>query len=86
MAHGSVTWKLLRETVQYPPDAGAGYKVWYYPTAFAIDFNAPGGTDNLWLVDYENKGNWLMTGVWKTTDRGVNWRRVKQLTHATDVI
>jgi hypothetical protein len=85
VAHGSTTWTLLRGTVHYPTDADAGYKVWYYPTAFAIDFNAPNGTDNLWMVDYENKGNWLMTGVWKTTDRGVNWRRVKQLTHATDI-
>ena len=26
-----------------------------------------------------------MTGVWKSTDRGANWKRVKQLTHATDI-
>jgi photosystem II stability/assembly factor-like uncharacterized protein len=85
VANASQTWTLLRGTVHYPTDADAGYKLWYYPTAFAIDFDAPNGTDNLWMVDYENKGNWLMTGVWKTTDRGANWRRVKQLTHATDI-
>lgn len=82
---GSTTWQLLRGTVNYPPDADAGYKLWYYPTAFAIDFNTAQGTENLWLVDYENKGNWLMTGVWKSTNRGTTWDRVKQLTHPMDV-
>jgi hypothetical protein len=83
--NGSNTWTLLRGTVNYPPDADPGYKLWWYPTAFAVDFNAPVGQENLWLVDYENKGNWLMTGVWKSTNRGTTWDRVLQLTHATDV-
>lgn len=83
--NGSSTWQLLRGTVNYPPGADAGYKVWYYPTAFAIDFNAPLGTENLWLADYENKGNWLMTGIWKSTDRGATWDRVLQMTHAMDI-
>jgi photosystem II stability/assembly factor-like uncharacterized protein len=82
VANGSTTWKLLRGTVNYPADADAGYKLWYYPTAFAIDFNNP---NTIWLVDYENKGNWLMTGAWKTTDGGVTWNRKKQFTHATDI-
>lgn len=85
VSNGNTTWQLLRGTVNYPPDADPGYKLWYYPTAFAIDFHAPNGTSNLWLADYENKGNWLMTGIWKSTDRGATWNRMKQLTHATDV-
>jgi photosystem II stability/assembly factor-like uncharacterized protein len=82
VANGATTWKLLRGTVNYPKEADAGYKVWYYPTAFAIDFNNPG---TLWLVDYENKGQWLMTGAWKTTDNGATWNRMKQITHPTDI-
>lgn len=82
VANGATTWKLLRGTVNYPKDADAGYKLWYYPTAFAIDFNNP---NTIWMVDYENKGNWLMTGAWKTTDGGATWNRMKQVTHATDI-
>ena len=26
-----------------------------------------------------------MTGIWKTTNKGASWSRVKQLTHATDI-
>jgi photosystem II stability/assembly factor-like uncharacterized protein len=82
VANGATSWKLLRGTVNYPTDADAGYKLWYYPTAFAIDFNNP---STLWLVDYENHGNWLMTGAWKTTNNGATWDRVKQVTHAVDI-
>lgn len=82
VANGSKSWKLLRGVVNYPKDAGAGYKLWYYPTAFAIDFNNP---STIWMVDYENHGNWLMTGAWKTTDGGNTWNRMKQITHATDI-
>lgn len=79
---GSSNWTLLRKTVNYPPAADKGYKLWIYPTSFAIDFNDP---NTLWLTDYENNRNWLMTGVWKSSDRGQTWNRVKQLTHATSV-
>lgn len=82
VAAGATSWQLLRGTVNYPPTADAGYKVWYYPTAFAIDHKNP---NTLWLVDYENNRNWLMTGAWKSTDRGVTWNRVKQVTHATGI-
>ncbi len=82
VVNGSKTWKLLRGTVNYPKDADAGYKLWFYPTAFAIDWNNP---STIWMVDYENKGNWLMTGAWKTTDGGNTWNRMKQVTHATDI-
>lgn len=82
VARGSSTWTLLRGNVNYPSGADAGYRVWFYPTAFAIDFNSP---NTIWMTDYENNKNWLMTGVWKSTDRGQNWTRVLQLTHATDI-
>lgn len=82
VASGSTTWKLLRGTVNYPAGADAGYKVWYYPTAFAIDFKNP---QTIWLTDYENNRNWLMTGAWKTTNGGATWTRVKQITHPTQI-
>jgi hypothetical protein len=82
VAAGSTVWTLLRGNVNYPPTADLGSKVWYYPTAFAINFSEP---NNLWLVDYENNRNWLMSGVWKSTDRGATWNRVKQVTHAVDI-
>jgi hypothetical protein len=81
---GATSWTLLRGTVHYPPEADRGYKVWYYPTAFAIDFES-GNDSDIWLVDYENNRNWLMTGVWKTTDRGNNWHRVQQMTHPVGI-
>lgn len=82
IANGATTWKLLRGIVNYPAEADAGHKLWYYPTAFAIDFNNP---STIWMVDYENHGNWLMTGAWKTIDSGATWNRMKQITHATDI-
>lgn len=82
VANGSTTWKLLRGTVNYPKEADDGYELWYYPTAFAIDFNNP---STIWMVDYENHGNWLMSGAWKTTDNGETWNRMLQVTHATDI-
>ena len=82
VANGATSWRLLRGVVNYPAEAMAGSKVWYYPTAFAIDFNNP---ETIWLVDYENHGNWLMTGAWKTTNNGATWNRMKQVTHAVDI-
>lgn len=82
--NNSSQWTLLRKTVHYPSDADPGYETWYYPTAFAIDFNS-NDQNTIWLIDYENNRNWLMSGVWKTTDRGQNWERVKQMTHPTGI-
>lgn len=79
---GTSTWKLLRKNVVPPSGAKEDKYVWYYPIRFAIDQKS--GT--FWLVDYENNGNWLMTGVWKSTDLGENWQRVQQITHPTDII
>ena len=82
VANGATSWKLLRGTVNYPKEADAGYKLWYYPTAFSIDFKNP---STIWMVDFENHGNWLMTGAWKTTNNGATWDRMKQVTHPTDI-
>ena len=82
--NNSTTWQLLRGNVAYPSAADPGYQVWWYPTSFAIDFSDP-QRNTLWLTDYENKGNWLMTGAWKSSDRGQNWERKIQFTHAVAV-
>lgn len=84
VANGATSWTLLRGTVHYPPEADSGYKVWWYPTRFAVDFKDP-QRNTIWLLDYENNGNWLMTGAWKTTDRGQNWNRKIQFTHPTGI-
>jgi hypothetical protein len=78
------SWQLLRGNVHYPSVADPGYELWYYPTAFAIDFTDP-QRETLWLTDYENNGNWLMSGIWKSTDGGANWHRQMQMTHPTGI-
>lgn len=79
--NGATSWKLLRGTVT-PAGGATSAQVWYYPTAFAIDFKNP---TTIYLVDYENHGNWLMTGVWKTSNNSSTWARIKQVTHPTDI-
>jgi photosystem II stability/assembly factor-like uncharacterized protein len=79
--NGSTNWEHLRGTVNYPAEADSGYKLWYYPTSFAIDFTS-NDQDTIWLADYENNRNWLMTGIWKSSDRGQTWDRKLQMTHA----
>jgi photosystem II stability/assembly factor-like uncharacterized protein len=83
--NNATTWTLLRGTVHYPSDADPGYQTWFYPTGFAIDFSESSDRNTIWMIDYENNGNWLMSGVWKTTNRGNNWHRVYQMTHPTDI-
>lgn len=84
LAAGSNTWTLLRGTVNLP--AGSfGTTAWFYPTSFAINFSTTNSANTIYLTDYENHGNWLMTGVWKTTNNGQTWDRMKQMTHATQV-
>jgi hypothetical protein len=85
VANGSTTWTILRGTVNYPPTADAGYQLWYYPTSFAINFSTATSANTIYMTDYENHGNWLMSGVWKTSNNGQTWDRVKQVTHATQV-
>jgi photosystem II stability/assembly factor-like uncharacterized protein len=80
--NGSKKWSLLRRTVHSPADSPSGKKLWYYPTRFAVNHQ----TKELWLVDFENNNNWLMTGIWNSKDNGQNWQRLKQMTHPTDII
>jgi photosystem II stability/assembly factor-like uncharacterized protein len=77
-------WKLLRDHVLRPPKVDAQYKLWWYPSAFAVDFSRP-QRDVLWLVDMEDHGAWLATGIWKSTNRGLVWERVSQYTHPSSI-
>ena len=49
--------------------------LWAYPTSFDLDQSG-----NMWLVDIETNGNYLASGVWKSSDDGVNWDRLQQFT------
>ena len=80
--NGSKKWTLLRQKVHYPSDKPTDKKLWYYPTRFAINHQ----TKEMWLVDFENNSNWLMTGIWNSKDNGNNWHRLYQMTHPTDII
>lgn len=83
LAPGGSSWTLLRTTVDRP--SGVTGNLWYYPTGFAVDFSSGSSRNTLYLVDYENHGNWLATGVWKSTNRGGTWTRQAQNTHPTSV-
>ncbi|MBI3544076.1 MAG: hypothetical protein HY075_12465, partial [Deltaproteobacteria bacterium] len=52
---GPVQWMLMRGSVEKPEEVGSQYKLWWYPTAFAVDFTRP-RRDVMWLVDMEVKG------------------------------
>ena len=54
-------------------------------SSFAVDFSNGSNRNTLWLVDYENNSNWLATGIWKSTDRGVTWNRQAQYTHPLSI-
>jgi len=77
-------WELLRGTVVRPKEVDPKYKLWLFPSAFAVDFTRP-NRDVLWLTDIENQGAWLATGVWKSTDTGRTWNRMNQFTHPTSI-
>lgn len=79
LKRGESQWKILRGVVHNP--MGITYEPWFYPTAFALDLSDGGDRSTLYLTDYENNRNWLATGIWKSTDGGDNWYRVKQYTH-----
>ena len=85
LAPGASSWALLRSTVSRPAGLDAATKLWYYPTGFAVDFSAGSDRSTLYLIDYENHGNWLATGVWKSTNRGGSWDRQIQNTHPTSI-
>jgi photosystem II stability/assembly factor-like uncharacterized protein len=81
---GGKQWRLLRQTVHFPHGVAAGTKLWWYPTAFAVDFTKS-ERNVLWLTDYESKGAWLASGIWKSEDSGANWKRVHQFTHPSAI-
>ncbi|WP_372654681.1 WD40/YVTN/BNR-like repeat-containing protein [Halobacteriovorax sp.] len=83
---GSTSWRLLRGVVHHPQEVEEQYKLWYYPTAFAVDFSEGSDRQTIWLGDYENNKNWLATGIWKTEDGGENWYRHIQYTHPTSIV
>jgi photosystem II stability/assembly factor-like uncharacterized protein len=81
-SRGGTQWRLLRGDVKIP--RGTSALPWYFPTAFAVDFSHSPRTV-LWLTDYESKGSWLASGVWKSEDGGDTWERVKQFTHPSSI-
>jgi photosystem II stability/assembly factor-like uncharacterized protein len=85
LAAGSSSWKKLRGLVETPAGVAATQKLWYYPTGFAVDFSAGSDRSTIWLIDYENNGNWLATGIWRTTNKGANWVRTTQYTHPLNI-
>ena len=73
----SSSWSIKKETVVHPPNVGSSYNLWDYPTSFDID-----SSGNMFLTDLETNGNYLASGIWKSSDDGVTWNRVQQFTHA----
>lgn len=85
LAAGTNSWVKLRGTVATPAGVAPSQKLWFFPTAFAVDFSSGSDRSTIWLTDYENNGNWLATGIWKTTDRGSSWVRSTQYTHPLSI-
>ena len=81
----SGSWKLLRKTVLRPKEIiDPKIPLWQFPSAFAIDFTNP-IPNTFWLTDIENKGAWLASGVWRSTNGGDTWERKTQFTHPTQI-
>lgn len=70
--NNATSWQLLRGTLH-----GSNDRTWLYPTCFAVDPSQP---NTLWLGDDELGGNWMGSGIWKSTDRGANWHQIFQFT------
>ncbi|NCG19793.1 MAG: hypothetical protein GWP91_12360 [Rhodobacterales bacterium] len=84
-APADASWTHLRGTVNHPPSVSQAYELWWYPTSFAIDLSPTGDRDTLFLTDQENNGQYLATGVWKSSDHGATWDRTTQYTHPWSV-
>jgi photosystem II stability/assembly factor-like uncharacterized protein len=81
LKNGLNKWQLLLKNLALPADKTKVTDLWFYPTKFAIDHKSR----TLWPVDFENHGNWLMTGILKSIDAGENWQRMEQMTNPTDI-
>ncbi len=81
---GRTKWEILRQNVRRPSGVSDDVPLWQFPSAFAIDFT-DSKRNTYYLTDIENKGAWLASGVWKTTDHGKSWARVTQFTHPTSI-
>ena len=71
------SWDIKKGTVIRHPDIGASYNIWDFPTSFDIDLSG-----NMFLTDLETNGNYLASGIWKSSDDGATWNRMQQFTHA----
>ena len=75
-------WIHHRGTVHHPPEVEDRFSLWAYPTSFDVDPRS--GT--MWLVDMEANSDYLASGIWRSTDEGQNWFRVKQFTFPYHVV
>ena len=73
--HATSSWILKKGVVNRHADISSGFDLWAYPTSFDSD-----QLGNLWLVDMEANGNYLASGIWKSSDDGETWDRVQQFT------
>lgn len=73
---GGDSWTHKRGTVHRHSAIEARFDLWAYATSF--DISEVDGT--MWLTDMEANWNYLASGVWKSTDDGVNWHRMQQFT------
>lgn len=84
-------WQLLRGNIVTPGDdwaddgisaartlgaTGKDYP-WWYPVTFAMDWS-DASRKTIYLGDKEVNGAYMWSGLWKTTDRGTTWKRLKQ--------
>ena len=68
-------WIHKRGVVNRHQDIANSMDLWAYPTSFDV-----GQDGNLWLVDMETNGNYLASGIWKSSDDGGVWDRMHQFT------
>ena len=79
-AQDSSSWTIKKGTVNRHSDISATYNLLDYPTSFDVCSDG-----SLYLVDIEANGNYLASGIWRSSDDGDTWDRVQQFTHAYHV-
>lgn len=73
--HLNSSWRHKRGIINRHSSIDESYYLWAYATSFDIDQSR-----NLWLADIEANGNYLASGIWKSTDDGDTWDRMQQFT------